>query len=130
MMPEPPGSGVYRSARGCRTRSAVREYPPQRRPLTSEIGCGCCRRFRQVKGVEISVDESARDEARVLPGERSTPMIRIEQPVIARAGGRSNTQRWLANTGCPAAAGHDTDERTGARAPHPALLLRQGQGPY
>jgi len=28
MMPEPPGSGWYRSARGCRTRSAVREYPP------------------------------------------------------------------------------------------------------
>src|SRR3984885_295281 len=40
MMPEPPGCGVYLSARGRRTRSAVREYPPQRRPLMSEIGCG------------------------------------------------------------------------------------------
>jgi hypothetical protein len=33
MMPEPPGCGVYLSARGRRTRSAFREYPPQRRPL-------------------------------------------------------------------------------------------------
>jgi hypothetical protein len=85
MMPEPPGSGVYLSARGRRTRSAVREYPPQRRPLTSEIGCGYCRRFRHVKGVEISVDESARDEARVLPGERSTPMIRIGKVKVRAA---------------------------------------------
>src|ERR1700683_3315069 len=28
MMPEPPGCGVYLSARGRRTRSAFREYPP------------------------------------------------------------------------------------------------------
>jgi hypothetical protein len=27
MMPEPPGCGLYLSARGRRTRSAVREYP-------------------------------------------------------------------------------------------------------
>jgi hypothetical protein len=27
MMPEPPGCGVYLSARGCRTRSAISEYP-------------------------------------------------------------------------------------------------------
>ena len=40
MMPEPPGCGVYRSARGRRTRSAFREYPPRRRPFKSEIGCG------------------------------------------------------------------------------------------
>src|ERR1700677_1430169 len=33
MMPEPPGCGAYPSARGRRTRSAFREYPPQRRPL-------------------------------------------------------------------------------------------------
>jgi hypothetical protein len=33
MMPEPPGSGLYLSARGCRTRSAIREYPPGRRPF-------------------------------------------------------------------------------------------------
>src|SRR5580692_5640531 len=33
MMPEPPGSGVYLSARGRRTRSAIREYPPGRRPF-------------------------------------------------------------------------------------------------
>src|SRR6202167_1276365 len=33
MMPEPPGCGLYLSARGRRTRSASREYPPQRRPF-------------------------------------------------------------------------------------------------
>jgi hypothetical protein len=33
MMPEPPGSEVYLSARGCRTRSAIKEYPPCRRPF-------------------------------------------------------------------------------------------------
>jgi hypothetical protein len=32
MMPEPPGNGLYLSARGRRTRSALREYPPKRRP--------------------------------------------------------------------------------------------------
>ena len=57
MMPEPPGSGVYLSARGRRTRSTVRKYPPGRRPLTSEIGGVYCRRFRQVKGVGNYADE-------------------------------------------------------------------------
>jgi hypothetical protein len=33
MMPEPPGCGVYLSARGRRTRSDFMEYPPKRRPL-------------------------------------------------------------------------------------------------
>jgi hypothetical protein len=33
MMPEPPGCGLYLSARGRRTRSAIREYPPGRRPF-------------------------------------------------------------------------------------------------
>jgi hypothetical protein len=33
MMPEPPGNGLYLSARGCRTRSAFREYPPRWRPF-------------------------------------------------------------------------------------------------
>src|ERR1700683_4583862 len=33
MMPEPPGCGVYRSARGRRTSSAFREDPPPRPPL-------------------------------------------------------------------------------------------------
>jgi hypothetical protein len=33
MMPEPPGCGVYLSARGRRTRSALREYPPRKRPF-------------------------------------------------------------------------------------------------
>ena len=54
MMPEPPGCGVYLSARGRRTRSAFREYPPGRRPLMSEIGCGYCRCGGEVKRVEIS----------------------------------------------------------------------------
>src|SRR5580700_102145 len=59
MMPEPPGCGLYLSARGRRTRSASREYPPQRRPLMSEIGGVYGHRFRQVKGVGILLDESA-----------------------------------------------------------------------
>src|ERR1700689_4155884 len=50
MMPEPPGCGVYRSARGRRTRSALREYPPRKRPFKSEIGCGYCHRGGEVKG--------------------------------------------------------------------------------
>jgi hypothetical protein len=37
MMPEPPGSGLYLSARGRRTRSAAGEYPPCRLLLWSEI---------------------------------------------------------------------------------------------
>ena len=75
MMPEPPGSGVYLSARGRRTRSAIREYPPGRRPLTSEIGCGYCRRFRQVKGVENYADKSVYFARDVLEGARGTRMI-------------------------------------------------------
>ena len=38
MMPEPPGRGPYPSARGRRTRSAVREYPPGRLLLGARFG--------------------------------------------------------------------------------------------
>jgi hypothetical protein len=75
MMPEPPGRGVYLSARGRRTRSAIRKYPPRRRPLTSESGGVYCRRFRQVKGVESSLDESVRLARCVFRKARGTPMI-------------------------------------------------------
>jgi hypothetical protein len=75
MMPEPPGSGVYRSARGRRTRSAIREYPPGWRPLKSEIGGGYCCRFRQVKGVGFFVDESVRLARVLFLRVRGTPMI-------------------------------------------------------
>jgi hypothetical protein len=51
MMPEPPGRGVYRSARGHRTRSAFRKYPPRRRPLKSEISRRYCHRGGEVKGI-------------------------------------------------------------------------------
>jgi hypothetical protein len=37
MMPEPPGCGVYLSARGRRTRSVVWKYPPRRRPLRARL---------------------------------------------------------------------------------------------
>ena len=77
MMPEPPGCGVYRSARGRRTRSACREYPPRRRPLKSEIGCGYCHSSGEVKRRRILFDESEPIKARVLPEGRGTPMIRI-----------------------------------------------------
>jgi hypothetical protein len=76
MMPEPPGCGVYRSARGRRTRSACREYPPRRRPLKSEIGCGYCHSSGEVKRRRILFDESEPIKARVLPEGRGTPMIR------------------------------------------------------
>jgi hypothetical protein len=51
MMPEPPGCGPYLSARGRRTRSAVREYPPGRRPLKSEISRRYCHRRGKVKAL-------------------------------------------------------------------------------
>jgi hypothetical protein len=79
MMPEPPGCGVYLSARGRRTRSAFREYPPKRRPLKSEIGRRYCHRRGEVKRRRIFADESEPIEARVLPGGRGTPMIRSER---------------------------------------------------
>jgi hypothetical protein len=59
----------------------------------SEIGGGYCRRFRQVKGVGISVDESARDEARVLFGGRGTPMIRNRKRASERIGKRKFPRR-------------------------------------
>jgi hypothetical protein len=89
MMPEPPGCGVYLSARGCRTRSAIREYPPGWRPLTSEIGGVYCSRLCQVKGVENCADETTRSAWRISLSARGTRMIRIEklsliQPNAAR----------------------------------------------
>jgi hypothetical protein len=60
MMPEPPGCGLYLSARGRRTRSAIRKYPPKRRPLMSEIAGVYCHRSRQVKDVGNIADESMR----------------------------------------------------------------------
>jgi hypothetical protein len=103
-MPEPPGNGLYLSARGRRTRSTVRKYPPGWRPLTSEIGGVYCLRFRQVKGVGNYADESEQAEARVLPGERGTPMIRSGEVKIRAAR-------------CPSLTYH-------RGAPHPAPLLR------
>ena len=76
MMPEPPGRGPYPSARGRRARSAIREYPPERRPLKSEIGRGYRHRRGKVKGVRISVDESKHFGVRVWLVARGTRMIR------------------------------------------------------
>jgi hypothetical protein len=88
MMPEPPGCGLYRSARGRRTRSTVRKYPPEWRPLTSEIGGVYCRRFWQVKGVAIYADESVPFVCGVLRNARGTRMIRIPGRVCsAKASG-------------------------------------------
>jgi hypothetical protein len=77
MMPEPPGSEVYLSARGCRTRSAIKEYPPCRRPFNERGSAVYCRRFRQVKGVGISFDESAHLAQYGFQRVRRTPMIRM-----------------------------------------------------
>jgi hypothetical protein len=65
MMPEPPGNGLYLSARGRRTRSAFRKYPPKRRPLMSEIGCGYCPCGGEVKRRRFFFDESGASRARL-----------------------------------------------------------------
>jgi len=64
MMPEPPGCGVYLSARERRTRSAAGEYPRLAASFKSEIGGGYRLRRGEVKGVGISADESKAFDAR------------------------------------------------------------------
>jgi len=76
MMPEPPGCGVYLSARGRRTRSAFGEYPPKRRPLMSEIRGGYRQRSGEVKRRRVFFDESGRSHCAFFLERRGTPMIR------------------------------------------------------
>jgi hypothetical protein len=85
MMPEPPGSGVYLSTRGCRTRSAIRKYPPKRRPLMSEIDCRYYQRRGEVKRRRIFFDESGRLHGACLLRRHSTPMI-LWRPIFVIAG--------------------------------------------
>jgi hypothetical protein len=75
MMPEPPGCGPYLSARGRRTRSAVREYPPGRRPLKSEISRRYCHRRGEVKRVAFSLMNYGASRRAAFSERRSTPMI-------------------------------------------------------
>src|SRR5580658_1281158 len=85
MMPEPPGCGVYLSTRGCRTRSAIRKYPPKRRPLMSEIDCRYYQRRGEVKRRRIFFDESGRLHGACLLRRHSTPMI-LWRPIFVIAG--------------------------------------------
>jgi hypothetical protein len=54
MMPEPPGCGVYPSARGRRTRSAFGEYPPRRRPLRARLAAVIAIAAVKSNGAEFS----------------------------------------------------------------------------
>ena len=76
--------------------------PSRKASFESEIGCGYCLRFRQVKGVGNYADESEQAEARVLPEGSGTPMIRSRKAAPERI--------W--------------QKKIRARAPHPAPLLR------
>jgi hypothetical protein len=103
MMPEPPGCGVYLSARGRRTRSADREYPPGKRPLKSEIDRRYCHHAGEVKRRRVFFDESSRSHCAFFLERRGTPMIRSGKPLqneVAKENPRAGTASRSAVTAC------------------------------
>jgi hypothetical protein len=104
MMPEPPGCGVYLSARGEPHSLRRQGVPSQTASLKSEISGVYCRRFRQVKGVGNFVDKTIRFVLRSFEEVRGTPMIRIKRAnfrvvVFPRRRAIQQNQNALVNSG-------------------------------